>query len=80
VPLHDVEQPHLTEAAFDDDGFLHTGDAVALADPDDPTARLVFRGRIAEDFKLSTGTFVSAGTLRPKLLSASHGLITDGVI
>ena len=46
----------------------------------DPAAGLLFRGRIAEDFKLSTGTFVSVGTLRPRLLSASQGLLTDAVI
>jgi feruloyl-CoA synthase len=70
----------LTAAAFDDEGFFRTGDAVALADSDDPAAGLLFRGRIAEDFKLSTGTFVSVGTLRPRLLSASQGLLTDAVI
>ncbi|WP_100499805.1 feruloyl-CoA synthase [Geodermatophilus chilensis] len=73
-------RPDLTAAAFDEDGFFRTGDAVAFADPDDPAAGLLFRGRIAEDFKLSTGTFVSVGTLRPKLLSASEGLLTDAVI
>jgi feruloyl-CoA synthase len=72
--------PELTAAAFDEDGFFRTGDAVALADPDDVAAGLVFRGRIAEDFKLATGTFVSVGTLRPKLLSASHGLLSDAVL
>lgn len=73
-------RPDLSEAAFDEEGFFRTGDAVALADPDDPAAGLVFRGRIAEDFKLMTGTFVSVGTLRPKLLSASQGLLSDAVI
>jgi feruloyl-CoA synthase len=73
-------RPDLTEAAFDEEGFFRTGDAVALAEPDDVAAGLLFRGRIAEDFKLSTGTFVSVGTLRPSLLSASHGLLTDAVI
>ncbi|MGY1813584.1 AMP-binding protein [Blastococcus sp. SYSU D00820] len=73
-------RPDLTAAAFDEDGYFRTGDAVALADPADPAAGLVFRGRIAEDFKLMTGTFVSVGTLRPKLLSASQGLLTDAVI
>ena len=67
-------------AAFDEEGFFRTGDAVALADPDDVAAGLVFRGRIAEDFKLSTGTFVSVGTLRPKLLSAAQGLLADAVV
>lgn len=73
-------RPDLTALAFDEDGFFRTGDAVALADPDDLAAGLVFRGRIAEDFKLATGTFVSVGSLRPKLLSAAQGLITDAVI
>jgi feruloyl-CoA synthase len=74
------QRPDLTEAAFDEARFLRTGDAVALADPDDPPAGLVFRGRIAEDFKLTTGTFVSVGTLRPKLLCASAGLFVDAVV
>jgi feruloyl-CoA synthase len=73
-------RPDLTAAAFDEEGFFRTGDAVELADPDDVAAGLVFRGRLAEDFKLSTGTFVSVGTLRPQLLSASHGLVTDAVV
>jgi feruloyl-CoA synthase len=73
-------RPDLTEAAFDEEAFFRTGDAVALADPDDPAAGLVFRGRITEDFKLATGTFVSVGTLRPRLLSASQGLLSDAVI
>jgi feruloyl-CoA synthase len=73
-------RPELTAQAFDEHGFFRTGDAVALADPADVAAGLLFRGRIAEDFKLATGTFVSVGTLRPKLLSASQGLLTDAVI
>jgi feruloyl-CoA synthase len=73
-------RPDLTAAAFDQEGFFRTGDAVTLADPDDVPAGLLFQGRIAEDFKLSTGTFVSVGTLRPLLLSASQGLLTDAVI
>lgn len=73
-------RPDLTGAAFDEEGYFRTGDAVALADPGDVAAGLLFRGRIAEDFKLATGTFVSVGTLRPKLLSASRGLLTDAVV
>ncbi|GAA4789306.1 feruloyl-CoA synthase [Actinomycetospora chlora] len=68
------------DSPFDEHGYLPTGDAVALVDEDDPAAGLVFRGRIAEDFKLSSGTFVSVGTLRPRLLSASEGLVTDAVL
>ena len=73
-------RPDLTRESFDEEGFLRTGDAVAFVDPDDPAAGLLFRGRIAEDFKLSTGTFVSVGTLRPRLLSASQGVLSDAVI
>ncbi len=73
-------RPDLTEAAFDEEGYFRTGDAVSFADPADPRRGLVFRGRIAEDFKLSTGTFVHVGALRPRLVSASAGLLTDAVI
>jgi feruloyl-CoA synthase len=72
--------PEVTQAAFDEAGFFKTGDAVALAEPDNPTAGLVFNGRLAENFKLATGTFVRVGTLRPKLISYSNGLIGDAVI
>jgi feruloyl-CoA synthase len=72
-------RPDLTAAAFDDQGFYRSGDAVALADPADPNAGLVFRGRIAEDFKLATGTFVRVGAGRPALLSAAP-LLSDAVI
>jgi feruloyl-CoA synthase len=72
-------QPDLTADAFDDEGFYRTGDAVAFADPDDPNAGLVFRGRIAEDFKLATGTFVRVGALRTSLLSAVP-ILSDAVL
>jgi feruloyl-CoA synthase len=72
-------QPALTAEAFDADGFYRTGDAVALADPRDFNAGLVFRGRIAEDFKLETGTFVRVGALRTALLSAVP-ILSDAVL
>ena len=72
-------RPDLTAAAFDASGYYRTGDAVGLADPDDPNAGLVFRGRIAEDFKLGTGTFVRVGAVRTALLSAAP-LLADAVI
>jgi feruloyl-CoA synthase len=72
-------RPDLTAAAFDDGGFYQTGDAVAFADPRDPNAGLVFRGRIAEDFKLATGTFVRVGALRTALLSCAR-VLSDAVI
>jgi feruloyl-CoA synthase len=72
--------PEKTREAFDDDGYYCTGDAVQLVDEDDPGKGLVFDGRISEDFKLSSGTWVSVGTLRPALLSACDGLIADAVL
>ena len=72
-------RPDLTAAAFDADGFYRTGDAVALADPADPAAGLVFRGRIAEDFKLASGTFVRVGAVRTRLLSAIP-VLSDAVL
>jgi feruloyl-CoA synthase len=73
------ERPDLTAAAFDEQGFYRSGDAVSLTDPGDPNAGLVFRGRIAEDFKLDSGTFVRVGAVRTALLSASS-LLADAVI
>jgi feruloyl-CoA synthase len=73
-------QPDLTEAAFDEDGFYRTGDAGRLQDPDDPAKGLVFDGRIVEDFKLSTGTFVSVGKVRVTALAAASPLLLDAVV
>ena len=66
--------PAQTVAAFDEEGFHRTGDALAWADPDDPAAGLRFDGRVSEDFKLSSGTWVSAGPLRLRLLDALPGV------
>lgn len=74
------KRPDLTALAFDAEGFFRTSDAAALVDPDNPDAGLVFDGRITENFKLTTGTFVRVGTLRPHLLSVSNGLINDAII
>jgi feruloyl-CoA synthase len=73
------DDPPATAAAFDADGFYRTGDAVRLVDPHDPGQGLMFDGRLAEDFKLSTGTWVTVGRLRPALISAL-GVVTDAVI
>ena len=73
-------RPDLTQAAFDDEGFYRIGDAVKLAKPDDPSAGVVFDGRVAEDFKLSTGTWVNAGAVRVRLIAAADPLIQDAVI
>jgi feruloyl-CoA synthase len=69
-----------SQEAFDDEGFLMTGDAAKFADPDDASRGLVFDGRVAEDFKLSTGTWVRAGRLRLNALSAMAGLVQDVVV
>jgi len=73
-------QPELTRAVLDADGFLHTGDALAWVDEHDPGAGLAFDGRIAEDFKLSTGTWVNSGAIRASLIAAARRSIQDVVI
>jgi feruloyl-CoA synthase len=73
-------RPDLTKAAFDEEGFYRIGDAVKFARPDEPSAGVVFDGRVAEDFKLSTGTWVSAGAVRVRLIAAADPLIQDAVI
>jgi feruloyl-CoA synthase len=70
----------LTRAAFDEEGFYRIGDAVRFADADDPAKGIVFDGRVAEDFKLSTGTWVNAGAMRVKLIAAGDPIIQDAVI
>jgi len=70
----------LTRAAFDEEGYYRIGDALKLADPDRPERGLAFDGRIAEDFKLSTGTWVHVGATRVKLIAAGDPLIQDAVI
>lgn len=69
-----------TAAAFDEEGFYKTNDAIKFADIDDPNEGMLFDGRITEDFKLNSGTWVSVGVLRSKLISAGNGLIKDAVI
>lgn len=73
-------QPELTEKAFDEEGFYRLGDSVRLLDAAHPQKGLVFDGRIAEDFKLATGTWVSVGPLRAALLAALSPLAFDVVI
>lgn len=73
-------RPDLSAAAFDDEGFYRTDDAVRFVDEEDPDRGLRFDGRIAEDFKLASGTWVSVGTLRLALLSAAGGVLRDAVV
>jgi feruloyl-CoA synthase len=73
-------QPELSAAAFDDEGFYKLGDAIKPVDPDDFSAGFDFDGRIAEDFKLASGTWVSVGPLRARLIAACAPLVRDVVI
>jgi feruloyl-CoA synthase len=72
--------PRETAAAFDDEGYYRIGDAGLLVDPARPAAGIVFNGRVSEDFKLSSGTWVSVGTLRVELVSKLAPLVQDIVI
>lgn len=75
-----LNDPERTAAAFDAEGFWRSGDAVRLADPQRPEAGLVFDGRLAEDFKLLTGTWVAAGTLRVAAIAACAPVAQDLVV
>ena len=73
-------QADLTAQAFDEEGFYRLGDALKFEDPNDPRAGLLFDGRVAEDFKLATGTWVNVGPLRAGLLQALEPYARDVVI
>lgn len=75
-----LDRPDLNETVFDEEGFYSLGDAAAFVDPDDPLKGLVFDGRVTEDFKLSSGTWVSTGTLRANAIAAASPLIQDCVV
>jgi len=72
-------QPHLTRDAFDEDGFYKLGDALKFADPADASKGFLFDGRIAEDYKLSTGTWVSVGPLRARFIDHFAPYVRDVV-
>jgi len=72
--------PVQSENAFDEEGFYMIGDAVRFATPGDPNGGFIFDGRISEDFKLVTGTWVSVGPLRARLISAFAPFVKDAVI
>jgi feruloyl-CoA synthase len=73
-------QPELTRAAFDDEGFYKIGDAATFVDDNDPAQGLVFAGRVAEDFKLASGTFVHVGPLRVAAIAAASPLLQDALV
>ncbi|MFC3079649.1 AMP-binding protein [Phenylobacterium terrae] len=72
--------PVKTAAAFDEEGFYSLGDAAKFLDADQPELGLVFDGRVTEDFKLDSGTWVSVGTLRPDLVAACSPYALDIVV
>lgn len=73
-------QDALTREAFDAEGFYRLGDALKFADPNDPGKGLLFDGRIAEDYKLSSGTWVSVGPLRAKFIDHFAPYVRDVVL
>jgi feruloyl-CoA synthase len=73
-------QPEKSAAAFDEEGFYCLGDALRFVDADQPERGLAFDGRLSEEFKLISGSFVPAGIVRPALVQASQGLFSDAVI
>src|ERR1700753_2842239 len=73
-------RPDLTKAAFDDEGFYCIGDAGVFVDPDDPLQGIIFAGRVVEDFKLTTGTFVHVGSLRTDAIAAATPVVQDALV
>jgi feruloyl-CoA synthase len=74
------DRPELSARCFDEEGFFRTGDAVRFVDPERPERGLLFDGRIGEDFKLSTATWVNVGTLRLEALAALAPVAQDVVV
>jgi feruloyl-CoA synthase len=73
-------QPDLTKKAFDEEGFYCIGDAGLFVDPADPVQGLIFAGRVVEDFKLTTGTFVHVGSLRTDAIAAATPVVHDALV
>lgn len=73
-------QPDKTAESFDEEGFYRIGDALKLVDPDDPGKGLLFDGRVAEDFKLSTGTWVNLASVRGSIVHAFAPYVRDAVL
>jgi feruloyl-CoA synthase len=74
------QRPDLTAAAFDEEGYYKTGDAGKLADPSDPAKGIVFDGRVAEDFKLLSGSWVHSGQVRLGVIAACSPVLQDVVV
>ncbi|HEY4204674.1 MAG TPA: AMP-binding protein [Xanthobacteraceae bacterium] len=73
-------QPELTAQVFDEEGFYCIGDAGVFVDPNDPSQGLIFAGRVVEDFKLFTGTFVQVGPLRTDAIAAASPVVHDALV
>lgn len=73
-------RPDLTAEMFDEEGFYKIGDAGRFVDPEDPSWGLIFDGRVVEDFKLTSGTFVLVGTLRTTAIAAATPVLQDAVV
>jgi feruloyl-CoA synthase len=73
-------RPDLTEAMFDEEGFYCIGDAGVFVDPEDPVQGIIFAGRVVEDFKLTTGTFVHVGSLRTDAIAAATPVVQDALV
>ena len=74
------KRPDLTAQMFDEEGFYKIGDAGRFVDPNDPSWGLIFDGRVVEDFKLMSGTFVLVGTLRTTAIAAATPVLQDAVV
>jgi feruloyl-CoA synthase len=75
-----LDEPEKTAEAFDEEGFYRTGDLAIFHDPNEPTRGLAFAGRAAEEFKLSSGTWVYGGALREALVRDLSSFVTDVVL
>jgi feruloyl-CoA synthase len=75
-----LDNPEANARAFDEEGFYRSGDACAFSDRADPSQGLVFAGRLAEQFKLSTGTFVPGGQLHNDVLAETSPVVTEVLI
>jgi feruloyl-CoA synthase len=73
-------QPELTAKAFDEEGFYCIGDAGLFVDDNDPLQGIIFAGRVVEDFKLTTGTFVHVGSLRTDAIAAATPVVHDALV
>jgi feruloyl-CoA synthase len=75
-----LNNPEATAQAFDDEGFYRSGDAIAFTEPGVPELGFVFAGRLAEEFKLLSGTFVPGGRLRAEVVAATSPVVVEGLV